>query len=81
MINKNNHYLQIKVTDKTFEFLSKFSSDFDVSISNFGEYCINSVISDLSYRTEKFNDVETQYFLYNFADQINNLYRNGARSK
>ena len=81
MINKNNHYLQIKVTDKTFEFLSQFSTDFDVSISNFGEYCINSVIADLGYRTENFNDVETQYFLNQFAHQVNNLYRVGARSK
>lgn len=81
MINKYNRYLQIKVTDKTFEFLSQFSDDFDVSISNFGEYCINSVISDLVYRTEKFNDVEINYFLQQFANQINNLYRIGARSK
>lgn len=81
MINKNNHYLQIKVTDNTFKFLSQFSSDFDVSISNFGEYCINSVIADIGYRTKNFNDVETQFFLNMFADNINNLYKSGKRSK
>lgn len=81
MINKNNHYLQIKVTDKTFDFLSQFSDDFDVSISNFGEYAINSVIADIGYRTEKLNDIETQFFIQQFADNINNLYRQGARRK
>lgn len=80
MISKNNHYLQIKVTGKVFDFLSQFSSDFGVSISNFGEYAINSVIADIGYRTENFNDVEIQYFLNMFADNINNLYKFSKRS-
>lgn len=81
MISKNNKYLQIKVSDKTFEFIDTFSKDFNVSISNFGEYCINSVIADLGHRTSDLNDVACKFFIQTFADNINNLYRSGKRSK
>lgn len=81
MINKNNYYLQIKVDSKTFEFLNQFSSDFGVSISNFGEYAINSVIADLGFRTDGLSDVSIQIFLQTFAKNINSLYKAGARRK
>lgn len=81
MINKSNHYLQIKVDSKTFEFLNQFSRDFEVSISNFGEYAINSVISDLGFRTDGLSDSSVQLFLETFARNINNLYKTGSRRK
>lgn len=81
MINKDNHYLQIKVDKKTFEFLTQFSKDFNVSISNFGEYAINSVISDLGFRTNGLSDFSVKLFLETFARNISNLYKSGKRSK
>lgn len=81
MISNDNWYLQIKVSKNAKKFLDEFSKKFDVSISNFGEYCISSVIADLHYRTKDLTDGETWFFYNQFAHDLNNLYKNGKRSK
>ncbi len=81
MISNENWYLQIKVSKNAKKFLDEFSKKFDVSISNFGEYCISSVIADLNYRTKNLSDGELWLFYNQFAKELNNLYKNGKRSK
>lgn len=80
MISKENWYLQIKVSQKTREFINKFSELYNVSVSNFGEYAINSLIADLNYRTKDMNDVESHFYFNQFSDLLNEQYRAGKRS-
>lgn len=80
MISKENWYLQIKVSQKTREYINKFSELYNVSVSNFGEYAINSLIADLDYRIKDMNDIEAHFYLNQFADQLNIQYRAGNRS-
>lgn len=81
MISNENWYLQIKVSKNAKKFLDEFSTKFGVSISNFGEYCISSVIADLHFRTKNLSDGELWMFYNQFAKDLNNMYKNGKRSK